>query len=80
MKSSFTEDGCRVLRRSPEFQKTKDEIIAAAKEKYRPLILQAGLAGKTLLCIKMWREIRREINKVAPPDALYSTPRGIFRK
>ena len=58
----------RVLKNNPD----KDRICAEVKKRYADRLARAGFIRRIVLRIKIDREIEKEIDKLAPPDAMYS--------
>lgn len=63
--------GREQLMKSKEFQALRDEVIAAARARYAEPLASAGIFQRLVLQFRMRREIARELDKLAPPDALY---------
>ncbi|MFW9880862.1 MAG: hypothetical protein ACFFG0_47985, partial [Candidatus Thorarchaeota archaeon] len=64
-------DGRRQILSSPDAQAEINRIKKDTKEKYASKIADAGLLYKIILKIKMSKEIKQEIEKIAPEYALY---------
>ena len=54
-----------------EYRTARAEVIAAVRARYAAPLASAGILGRLVLRFRMQREIAREVEKLAPPDALY---------
>ncbi len=64
-------DGHERLTNSSEFRAARAAIIAAARARYAEPLAGAGILRRLVLHLRMRREIAQELDKLAPPDALY---------
>ena len=48
-----------------------EEIRDRARAKYAGQLADSGFLGRLIIRARMRREIRQELAKIAPPDALY---------
>lgn len=64
-------EGYKQLTESKEFRAIRDEVIAAVRARYAGPLASAGIFGRLMLHLRMRREIARELDKLASPDALY---------
>jgi len=62
-----TKGRSNALKNNPE----KERICAEIKKRYADHLARAGFFRKIILRYRMSREIKKEIEKLAPPDALY---------
>jgi hypothetical protein len=67
----FTADGYDELKKSKEYRAARDEVIAAVRARYTESLASAGILRRLVLRLRMQREIAQELDKLAPPDALY---------
>ena len=63
--------GREELMKSKEYRAARDEVIAAARARYAESLASAGFFRRLVLHSRMQREINRELDKLAPPGALY---------
>lgn len=64
-------EGYKQLTESKEFRAIRDEVIAAVRARYAEPLASAGIFQRLVLHLRMRREIKRELDRLAPPDALY---------
>lgn len=64
-------EGYKQLTESKEFRAIRDEVIAAARARYAEPLASAGFFRRLVLHLRMRREINRELDRLAPRDALY---------
>lgn len=64
-------EGYKQLTESKEFRTIRDEVIAAVRARYAEPLAGAGIFQRLALHLRMRREVKRELDKLAPPDALY---------
>ena len=67
----FTADGYDELKKSKEYRAARDEVIASVRARYAEPLASAGVLRRLVLRLRMQREIALELDKLAPPDALY---------
>ncbi len=67
-------DGRQRLRDTEQYRLTEREVREAVASKYEPELATAGSVRYLFLHVKLWREIRREIDALAPERALYLKP------
>ena len=72
-KDKIVADGQQRIQKTEEYQRKASEIRTSIKEKYRTEIAQSSFFKRVILSLKMQREIRREIQELAPDRALYLT-------
>lgn len=70
-KERFIADGHERLMATQEYRTARAEVIAAVRARYAAPLASAGILGRLVLRFRMQREIAREVEKLAPPDALY---------
>ena len=63
--------GREELMKSEGYRVARDEVIAAVRARYAEPLARAGFFRRLALHLRMQREIARELDKLAPPDALY---------
>ena len=63
--------GREELMKSEGYRVARDEVIAAVRARYAEPLANAGFFRWLVLHLRMRREIARELDKLAPPDALY---------
>ena len=66
--------------RSPEYAAAVEEVRAKVSDEFAPLIARAGLLSRQVLLIQRWLRTRREVEALAPRDALYVIPHGSGRR
>lgn len=64
-------DGHKRLTESSEFRAAREAVIAAARVRYAEPLAKSGILRRLVLHLRMRREIAQELDKLAPPDALY---------
>jgi hypothetical protein len=69
--NNIVSDGRERLLDDPEIKTAISKIEKKVREEYAQLLSEAGWLGKKLLRMKMNREIRERIERIAPRDALY---------
>ena len=67
----FVADGYERLTKSREFRAARSAVIASVQARYADQLSVAGIVGRLVLRLRMRREIAQELDKLAPPDALY---------
>lgn len=67
----FIADGYERLAKSEGYRAAHAEVIAAVRARYAESLASAGAVRRLVLLFRMEREIGRELDKLAPPDALY---------
>ena len=67
----FVVDGHERLTESSEFRAARASVVAAVRARYAEDLAGAGLLRRLVLHLRMRREIAQELDKLAPPDALY---------
>ncbi len=67
----FTADGYDELKKSKEYRAARDEVIASVRARYAEPLASAGILRRLVLRLRMQREIAQELDKLAPPDAIY---------
>ena len=67
----FTADGYDELKKSEGYRAARDEVIASVRARYARSLANAGVLRRLVLRLRMQREIAQELDKLAPPDALY---------
>jgi hypothetical protein len=67
----FIADGRELLRDEEWHRGKKREVQEAVEREYAPRLATAGLLGRCILEVKMWREVRRMVENLAPKDGLY---------
>ncbi len=67
----FVNDGYERLTKSKEFQAARAAVIASVRARYAEDLAGAGILRRLALHLRMRREIAQELEKLAPPDALY---------
>ena len=67
----FTADGYDELKKSKEYRAARAEVIAAVRARHAESLASAGILRRLVLRLRMQREIAQELDKLAPPDALY---------
>lgn len=70
-KERFIVDGREQLMKSKEYQAARADVIAAVRARYAEPLASAGILRGLVLRLRMKREIARELDQLAPPDALY---------
>ena len=64
-------DGQQRLRETEDHRRQEQAIRAAIESAYQGALADAGWVRCAIIRLRMWREIRREIRKLAPDEALY---------
>lgn len=64
-------DGQKRIQASEAYQAQAREIRAAVAAKYEAELARAGIFERWLIDYKMEREVRRELQKLAPDQGLY---------
>jgi hypothetical protein len=67
----FVDDGRERLMSTKEYSAARAEVIASVRARYAGPLASAGILGRLVLRFRMQREMAREIEKLAPRDALY---------
>jgi hypothetical protein len=67
----FTAHGYEELKKSKEYRAARSEVIAAVQARHAESLASAGILRRLVLRLRMQREIAQELDKLAPPDALY---------
>jgi hypothetical protein len=67
----FIAEGRELLMSTKEYRAAQTETIAAVRARYAGPLASAGIFGRLVLRFRMQREMAREIEKLAPRDALY---------
>jgi hypothetical protein len=68
---NFVADGHERLTKSSEFRAARAEVLAAVRARYAEQLAGAGILRRLAIHLRMRREIAQELDKLAPPDALY---------
>ncbi|HEX6861569.1 MAG TPA: hypothetical protein VF414_02075 [Thermoanaerobaculia bacterium] len=68
---NFVADGHERLTKSSEFRAARAEVIAAVRARYAEQLAGAGILLRLAIHLRMRREIAQELDKLAPPAALY---------
>ncbi len=67
-------NGAQRIRTSEEYYLKEAKIRAAAASKYQTELKDANLFQRVIIRFIMWREIRRELEKIAPDYGFYLKP------
>ena len=67
----FIADGCEQLKKSEGYRTARAEAISRVRARYAESLASAGALRRLVLLLRMRLEIAREVDKLAPPDALY---------
>lgn len=67
-------DGRQRLRDTEQYRRRVREVREAVASKYDPELTTAGLVRYLVLQVKLWRELRREIDALASESSLYLNP------
>ncbi len=73
-KSEIVADGPQRIKNSEEYRLKEEQIQAAVASKYQRELKYANLLQRAIIGLKMWREIRRELQKIAPNRGFYLKP------
>ncbi|MDP8950883.1 MAG: hypothetical protein M3N18_01370 [Actinomycetota bacterium] len=73
-------DGRERLLEDPRHGPKEREVREAVTRRYEPELATAGLLGSLILHAKMRREVRQEVEALAPRDALYLQARRSSRR
>ena len=68
------------LLKSPEYALAVEEVRARVTDEFAPRIVHAGFLHRHVLLVQMWWRTRREVEALAPPEALYTSPHGSGRR
>lgn len=63
--------GREQLTSSRQYRAARGEVIAAVEARYAEPLASAGFFRRLVLHVRMRHEIAQELDKLAPPDALY---------
>ena len=72
MKNALVVGGRRRLLADQKVRERIDEIARAIEARHERALARAGLVRRWLIRRRMRRELRREIDRLFPPEALYS--------
>ncbi|MBE0418406.1 MAG: hypothetical protein IBX63_11675 [Coriobacteriia bacterium] len=64
--------GRQAIRGTPEYEAAVREVRERVRADFAPLIAQASFLRRLPIRIQRWRRTRREIEALAPLDALYA--------
>jgi hypothetical protein len=67
-------DGRQRLRATEQYRLKEREVREAVARRYGPDFEAAGTARYLILLVKMWRELRRELDTLASQRNLYLNP------
>ena len=73
MTDRFFPEGREQWEASPEYRQRRQEVIAAVRARYAPLIAGAGLVRRLWLRLQRRRAIERELETLSPTDACFLT-------
>lgn len=71
MADKFWTEGPGRLQNAPETKRKIDRLEREIKFRYKPELAQANFIGKIFVRLKIRREIKKEIDKIIPPNALW---------
>ena len=71
---SFFPEGREQWEASPEYQRRRQEAIAAVRARYASLLAGAGPVRRLWLLLQRRRAIERELETLSPTDACFLTP------
>lgn len=73
MTDQFFPEGREQWEASPEYQRRRQEAIAAVRARYAPLLAGAGPVRRLWLQLQLRRAIERELETLSPADACFLT-------
>jgi hypothetical protein len=65
--------GRQTIRGTPEYEAAVREVRERVRASFAPLVAQASFVRRLPIRIQRWRRTRREIEALAPHDALYAS-------
>jgi len=69
--SRIVVDGLGRMKRNPEYRLKKEELVRAIRQKYAREISLASWPKRMIIYFRRWREIQREVDKLAPKGGCY---------
>ncbi len=66
-------DGCERIMRGPTYVAKSQALRRKMRRRCAPLLANSSIVGKLFIHSRISRFIKRRLDKLAPPNALYST-------